>query len=65
MSSSGTLCMRTPQVALERRYSMHMHTVGVCVHSVCAASVRTGDVWTLQLKKHSQLLNLGVFKKLR
>ena len=36
MSSSGTLCMRTPQVALERRYSMHMHTVGVCV---CIVSV--------------------------
>ena len=37
----------------------------VCIVSVQVYEVVPSNVWTSQLKKHSQLLNLGVFKKLR
>ena len=41
----------------------HAYSRRVCIVSVL--QVVPSDFWTSQLKKHSQLLNLGVFKKLR
>ena len=49
----------------EKVQHAHVYSRCVCIVSVQVYEVVPSDVWTSQLKKHSQLLNLEVFKKLR